>query len=128
SADLGHHARSVARVEPRASRTARDGVDLVWWEWPGGDPPALLLHGVANYGRYWDLFAREIAGRLRLVAPDARGHGDSGKPGSGYVPEEFVRDVLAILDDAGIERALVVGHSMGGGHSMLLAARHPERV
>jgi pimeloyl-ACP methyl ester carboxylesterase len=115
-------------LSPTTGRTQRDGVDLVWWEWPGGEPPALLLHGIANYGRYWDLFAREIAGRLRLIAPDARGHGDSGKPVSGYEPEEFVADALAVLDAARVDRAVVVAHSMGGAHAMLLAARHPERV
>lgn len=106
----------------------RDGVDLVYWGWPGGDPPALLLHGIGNYGRYWDLFADAIAGRLRLVAPDARGHGESGRPDDGYAPEDFVGDALAVLDAAGIERAVVVGHSMGGLHSIHLAARHRERV
>ena len=115
-------------VDPRQHRTERDGVDLVWWEWAGAEPTALLLHGIGNYGRYWDLFAREVGGRLRLVAPDARGHGDSGKPEAGYEPEEFVGDMLAVLDDANVERAVVVGHSMGGAHAMVLAARHPERV
>ena len=56
---------------------------LVCWEWPGGEPPALLLHGIGNYGRVWDFVAAEVAGRLRLVAPDARGHGDSVAPENG---------------------------------------------
>jgi pimeloyl-ACP methyl ester carboxylesterase len=74
----------------------------------------LLLHGIGNYGRYWDLFADAIAGRVRLVAPDARGHGESGRPTGGY--------------QLGIARAVVVGHSMGGLHAITLAARHPGRV
>ena len=115
-------------MSPAERRTRRDGVELVWWEWPGGEPPALLMHGIANYGRYWDLFAREIGGRRRLIAPDARGHGDSGKPPSGYEPEEFVADALAVLDAAGVDRPVVVAHSMGGAHAMLLAAQHPDRV
>src|SRR5436190_19786341 len=84
--------------------------------------------GSVNYGRYWDLFADAIAGRLQLVAPDARGHGESGRPADGYAPADFAADALAILDRFGIDRALVVGHSMGGLHSINLAARHPERV
>src|SRR5256885_3429188 len=98
------------------------------WEWPGDPPGALLMHGIGNYGRYWDLFADAIGGRLRLVAPDARGHGESGRPASGYAPDDFASDALAVLDRVGIERAVVVGHSMGGLHSINLAARHPERV
>ena len=115
-------------MEPTRGEISRDAVDLVYWIWPGGDPPVLLLHGIGNYGRYWDLFADAIAGRLRLVAPDARGHGESGRPDDGYAPEDFVGDALAVLDAAGIERAVVMGHSMGGLHSIHLAAGHPERV
>jgi pimeloyl-ACP methyl ester carboxylesterase len=115
-------------VQPTRGTITRDGVALVYWTWPGGDPPVLLLHGIGNYGRYWDLFAEVIAGRLRLVAPDARGHGESGRPRDGYAPADFVADALAVLDAARIERAIVVGHSMGGLHSIHLAAKNPDRV
>jgi pimeloyl-ACP methyl ester carboxylesterase len=106
----------------------RAAVSLRAWEWPGHPPATLLLHGIGNYGRYWDFFADAVAGRLRLVAPDARGHGESGKPVDGYAPEEFVADAVAILDALAIERAVVVGHSMGGTHAIRLAAAHPDRV
>jgi pimeloyl-ACP methyl ester carboxylesterase len=115
-------------VQPTRSAITRDGVALVYWMWPGGEPPVLLLHGIGNYGRYWDLFADAIAGRLRLVAPDARGHGETGRPSDGYAPAEFVADALAVLDAAGIARAIVVGHSMGGLHSIHFATQHPDRV
>lgn len=101
---------------------------LAVWEWPGGEPATLLLHGVGNYGRYWDAFAREIGGRLRLIAPDARGHGDSARPDDGYAASDFVADAVCVLNSLGVDRALVVGHSMGGYHATMLAATHPERV
>ena len=113
---------------PERSAIARDGVELVYWTWAGDEPAVLLLHGIGNYGRYWSFFADAIGGRLRLVAPDARGHGESGRPADGYAPAEFVADALAILDANGIERAVVVGHSMGGFHAMRLATEHPDRV
>ena len=103
-------------------------IELRAWEWPGDAPAALLLHGIGNYGRYWDFFADAVAGRLRLIATDARGHGESGMPRGGYAPQEFVADALAVLDALAIESALVVGHSMGGTHAIRLAATHPERV
>jgi pimeloyl-ACP methyl ester carboxylesterase len=115
-------------VMPSSDRLSREGVELVFWTWPGADPPALLLHGIGNYGRYWDLFADAVAGRLRLIAPDARGHGESGRPRDGYAPEQFVADAIAILDASAVDRALVVGHSMGALHAIHLAARHHERV
>src|SRR2546427_6792048 len=117
-----------SRLMPQRSTLTRQGTELVYWTWPGASPPALLLHGIGNYGRYWDLFADAIAGRLQLVAPDARGHGESGRPADGYAPADFAADALAILDRLGIDRAVVVGHSMGGLHSINLAGRHPERV
>ena len=101
---------------------------LAVWDWPGGEPATLLLHGVGNYGRYWDAFADAVAGRLRLTAPDARGHGDSARPDDGYAAADFVADALAVLDAYGVERALVVGHSMGGYHATMLAAAHPRRL
>src|SRR5712692_2812399 len=113
---------------PTRGTVTREGTELVYWTWPGAGLPTLLLHGIGNYGRYWDLIADAIGGRLRLVAPDARGHGESGRPADGYAPADFAADALAVLDRLGIERVVVVGHSMGGLHSINLAARHPERV
>jgi esterase len=114
--------------KPSAHTFSRGAVALRAWEWAGQPPATLLLHGIGNYGRYWDFFADAVAGRLRLVAPDARGHGESGKPAEAYAPDEFVADAVAVLDALAIERALVVGHSMGGTHAIRLAAAHPERV
>ncbi len=113
---------------PTAHAFTRDMVALRAWEWLGNPPATLLLHGIGNYGRYWDFFADAVGGRLRLVATDARGHGESGKPADGYVPVEFVADAIAVLDALAIERAVVVGHSMGGTHAIRLAATHPDRV
>src|SRR2546421_9734828 len=104
------------------------GTELVYWTWKGGGPPTLLLHGIGNYGRYWDLFADAVGRRLALVAPDARGHGESGRPADGYAVADFTADALAVLDGAGIKQAVVIGHSMGGIYAINLAARRPDRV
>src|SRR6266550_456922 len=83
---------------PAAHAFTRGTVALRAWEWPGDAPPTLLLHGIGNYARYWDFFADAIAGRLRLIATDARGHGESGRPPGDYAPQEFVADAVAVLD------------------------------
>ena len=63
-----------------------------------------------------------------VVALDQRGHGRSDAPASGYAGDDFVADVVTVLDALGIDRALVAGHSLGGRNAWLAAARHPERV
>ena len=119
---------SLPRPEPALRDVVRDGIRLRTWRWPGDAPVALLLHGIGNYGRYWDPFADAIDGRLGLVATDARGHGESAKPETGYTVDEFVADAIAVLDAHGTQRALLVGHSMGGSHATLLAGTHPDRA
>ena len=101
--------------------------ELVVWDYAGGLPATLLLHGIGNYGRVWDLVADGVAGRLRLIAPDARGHGDSAAPATGYDSADFVADATAILDGLDLDRVLVVGHSMGGAHGFAFVQAHPER-
>src|SRR5438128_7426788 len=93
-------------VMPTRHTVTRDGTELVYWTWPGAGAPTLLLHGIGNYARYWDLFADAVAGRLTLVAPDARGHGESGRPAAGYAAADFTADALAVLDALRIERAV----------------------
>ncbi len=115
-------------MEPRARDVRTNGVTLRVWDWDGADPPVLLLHGIGNYGRYWYLVAVEVAGRCRLVAPDARGHGDSEKPASGYRAEDYVADAIGVADALALERFVLVGHSMGGAHAIALASTFPERV
>ncbi len=115
-------------VRREGKQQAHQPVALQVWEWAGAPPACLLLHGIGNYGWYWAFFADAIAGRHRLIAPDARGHGESGKPLDDYAPEQFVADAVAVLDALAIERAMVVGHSMGGTHAIRLAAAHPDRV
>ena len=110
-------------IVPR--RTTLEGIAT--WEWQGPPPDTLLMHGIGNYGRYWDLFADAVAGRLHLVAPDARGHGDSPKPATGYDPADFVRDADLVMGFHSPGAWLVVGHSMGGYHATALTLAHPER-
>jgi pimeloyl-ACP methyl ester carboxylesterase len=90
-------------------------------------PPMVLLHGLGDAAADWHTVLPGLAERFRVYAIDLRGHGDSAHPGR-YSFELMRDDVLAFLDAAGIERCVLVGHSMGGTVAILLAEAAPDRL
>lgn len=90
-------------------------------------PPLLLLHGYTDSSRVWTILAPYLATH-RILIPDQRGHGASDAPACCYAMSDFTEDARLFLDALGVERAAVVGHSMGSMVAQVLAARHPERV
>jgi len=105
------------------------GVRLAWTEAGDADAPSvLLIHGL-GYDRFgWGPVLRLLARRFRVVTFDNRGIGDSGTPPGPYSTARMAADALAVLDDAGVERAHVVGTSLGGMVAQELAMGSPERV
>lgn len=120
----------MSTAGPAPFTVVRGGVELRGEE-AGDGTPVLLLHGLTATRRYVVHGSRmmERAGH-RVVAYDARGHGESGPAGGpdAYTYDELVADAVAVLDDRGIDRAAVVGQSMGSATAVGLALRHPERV
>jgi pimeloyl-ACP methyl ester carboxylesterase len=99
------------------------------FEGPTPGAPALLLHhGLASSQHIWDLMLPHLARRFRVVTYDARGHGTSGKPASGYGFDHIVADALAVARARRLRRPVIVGHSWGAMTGMELAARHPRSV
>jgi pimeloyl-ACP methyl ester carboxylesterase len=93
----------------------------------GTGPAVLLIHGIGDSSRTWLHVFTELAKRYTVIAPDLLGHGDSDKPRADYAAAAYacgMRDLLTLLD---IERATVVGHSLGGGVAMQFAYQFPER-
>jgi pimeloyl-ACP methyl ester carboxylesterase len=96
---------------------------------PSTAAPGLLLHhGLASSQRIWDLMLPRLTRRFRVVTYDARGHGLSEKPSSGYGFDPIVADARAVIRAAGLRRPIVVGHSWGATVALELAARHPRAV
>jgi pimeloyl-ACP methyl ester carboxylesterase len=91
-------------------------------------PDLLFQHGLASSQRIWDLMLPRMARRFRVVTYDARGHGLSAKPSSGYGFNSIVADARAVIRTVGLRRPIVVGHSWGAMVALELAARHPRLV
>lgn len=106
---------------------AGDGTVLAH-QWQGDGFPLVLLAGQANNHHWWDSTREDFHGTHRTITLDQRGTGASGAPRQGYSTEEFADDVIAVLDDLGVERADVYGTSMGGRVAQWVALRHPGRV
>ncbi len=94
----------------------------------GAGPAVVLLHGLTATHRYVVMGSRamERSGH-RVIAPDARGHGRSG-PGETYTYAALADDLRRILDERGVERAVLVGASMGAHTLLRFALTDPERV
>ena len=88
----------------------------------------VFVHGWGAWHRYWRFLWPRVVPRFRSLAVDLPGFGLSEKPAADYSMEWLAEWLVGLLDAKGIERAVLVGHSMGGMISTLVAARHPERV
>jgi len=109
--------------------TLPTGVTLEYSE--QGDPdgvPVILLHGYTDSRHSWNLVLPRLPPRYRVFAISQRGHGESSKPVDAYRVADFAGDVTAFLDAKGIDRAIIVGHSMGSMVAQQFSIAHPRRV
>jgi pimeloyl-ACP methyl ester carboxylesterase len=107
----------------------RTGIKLHYAE--KGDPsgePVIFLHGYVDSWLSFAPMLSEFSSSFRAFALDLRGHGNSDKPEGGYKLEDFVADLEAFMDSVGLERADIVGHSLGSFVAQMFAAQHPDRV
>ena len=91
-------------------------------------PAVLLIQGLGADKHGWDMQRMALALRYRVIALDNRGAGRSDKPFGVYTLEQMADDAVAVLDAVGVERAHVVGASMGGAITQIVVLKYPERV
>lgn len=105
------------------------GLETHYLDYPGPEPAIVLLHGLsANANEFGGLIEAGLSKRHRVIAPDLRGRGKSGKPDSGYSMGQHAADVIGLLDHLGLDRVVMGGHSFGALLTIYLAANFPERV
>jgi len=92
----------------------------------GNKPPIVLAHGVTDAGPCWTPVAEALATEYDAIMVDARGHGRSGAPETGYGPVEQADDLAGVITGLQLERPAVLGHSMGAATALVLAGTYPD--
>jgi len=108
--------------------TVVEGTTIHWIEEGAGDPPYLLIHGWGSSTVKWRDALPLLGADRRAIALDLPGFGSSDAPSGSYRPGWLAGSVRAFMDQIGIERAIVVGNSLGGLTAIYVAAMWPERV
>lgn len=116
---------------------SRDGLKLHYRDYPGPDrtaredrPPVICLHGLTRNARDFAGLASRICGDWRVICPEMRGRGESAyaKDSATYTPLQYFEDFRDLLDQAGIDRFVAIGTSLGGIITMLAALQMPGRI
>ncbi len=94
----------------------------------GSGPPVVLIHGMLNSSSHWQSVAMNLARDHTVLAPDLIGHGDSAAPRGDYSLGAHAASIRDLMSAIGIERASIVGHSLGGGVAMQFFYQFPQRV
>lgn len=112
--------------------SSQDGLTLHYRDYPGrGDrPPVICLPGLTRNARDFEALATRLAGEWRVLCPEMRGRGDSAyaRDSASYNPLQYVEDLAALLDEAGIARFVSIGTSLGGLMTMVMAMTMPDRI
>jgi pimeloyl-ACP methyl ester carboxylesterase len=103
-----------------------NGIRIHYYRTGGAKPPLLLLHGVTDSGLCWTRVARALEGEYDVIMPDARGHGFSDGPETGFSIEILAEDVAGLIQALQLQQPYILGHSMGGLTASVLAAQHPD--
>lgn len=119
-----------AAFRPHRYRSACGRLDLYARIYDGDGPALLLMHGLTRNSGDFEPLAAHLAGRYRLVVADVRGRGlsDYDTDPANYRPDVYAADMFALLDGLAIERAGLIGTSMGGLMAMIMAATQPARA
>ncbi len=102
------------------------GVKLHFYRTGGAKPPLVLVHGITDDGLCWMPVAEVLAANHDVIMVDLRGHGKSEAPDYGYTRENLAHELADLILKLGVEKPILLGHSMGAATSLLLAALYPD--
>lgn len=110
------------------SRIAVNGIGFHYWQ-VGEGPDLVMLHGLAGNLAVWHLkMVPQLRNHYRLTTYDLRGHGRSDMPPTGYTTRDMAEDLRGLMDSLDIDRAYLIGHSLGADIALHCALMYPNRV
>ena len=130
------HPSTITELHPPGPATSSEEPEVQWvtihgykraYVMAGTGPAVLLIHGIGDNSNSWADLIRDLSVDHTVIAPDLLGHGRSDKPRADYSVAAYangMRDLLAVL---GVDRATIIGHSLGGGVAAQFAYQFPER-
>ncbi len=120
----------MSAIQPSSHSFSSQGIRLNYVDWGNPDAPLLLLiHGNKDHSRSWDWTAEALREDWHIIAPDLRGHGDSGwSPEGRYDFASYVYDLVQLVSHVGAARMTIVAHSLGAHIALRYAGLYPETV
>lgn len=112
---------------PTTGRAAVGGLQIAYTSSGVGEPALIFVHGIGGDRTYFSPQMARFASRRQVLALDLRGHGESSVPDEVTI-DAFAEDVIAVTESAGLERAVICGHSMGGVVGLKVAVSRPQLV
>jgi pimeloyl-ACP methyl ester carboxylesterase len=114
------------QTSPELKGANRNGVNLRYLDTGSGDPSLVFIHGWCCNQSMWGAQIEAFAPRHRIIAVDLRGHGESDKPDQDYTIDQFAGDMAWLIREIGLDRPVLIGHSMGGVTALKLVREHPN--
>ncbi len=109
-------------------RVRVNGVWLAVHEWPGKRPAVICIHGLTANHTCFARFSEILSPEYRLISYDLRGRGDSDKPAHGYSLQTHCQDLQGLLNHFRLNKAIILGHSLGAHIGLAFAVQAPQRV
>ncbi|MDB9414270.1 alpha/beta fold hydrolase [Microcystis aeruginosa] len=111
---------------PQRQTFTNNSMTISYLQWSDRGIPLLLLHGMADHALVWSSLGDYLSSNYQVIAPDLRGHGESGKPATGYHFQDYIGDLRALINHLGWTQAHILGHSWSAKIAAIWATQQPE--
>lgn len=111
---------------PQRRTFTSNSMEISYLQWSDRGIPLLLLHGMADHALVWSSLGDYLSSNYQVIAPDLRGHGESGKPATGYHFQDYIGDLRALINHLGWRQAHILGHSWSAKIAAIWATQQPE--